>query len=222
MFGQQFPNPVASAAKWVFLGSFGVVLMGFLLGANFKDATWLNRDIAAAEADRINIENAHQQAINELQERHEAAKTDAEIQQIKREQELLDAQYQHDIQVLSQDLAHRDAAFKTRMTVLTFLGSALSIALVLGTFFWTGSKVLASISFDPTPTPKYIPPVKKKIVNLPERKTYDRWTDLNYRSQKRTAAQNQERKDRETRLKSVSDPAKMSGDKRNKLPLAGD
>lgn len=222
MFGQQFPNPVASAAKWIFIGFFGVVLMGFLLGANFKDATWLNRDIAAAEADRINIDNAHQQATYELQERLATAQTEAEIQQIQREQGLLDARYQHDIQALAQDLSHRDVAFKTWMTVITIFGGALSIAVVLGTFFWTGSKVLASISFDPTPTPKYIPPVKKRIVNLPERETYDPWTEPNYRSQKRTAAQDQERKDRETHLKSISDPAKMSRDERNKLPLIGD
>ena len=205
--------------------------MGFLLGANIKDATWLNFDIAAAQANRIQIENAHQQATYELQERLAVAQTEAEIRQIQREQSMLDAQYQYDVAALNQDLEHRDFAFRTRMTIFAIFGGALSLAIVLGTFLWTGSKVLASISFDPTPTPDYISPVAKKTVNRPARESHERWADPNYRRRMKAAAKNQERKERDqqkeaellaARMANTSDPAKISGDKRDKLPLAGD
>jgi hypothetical protein len=89
MFGQQIASPIASAAKWIFFGFFGVILMGFLLGANLKDATWLNSDIAAAQAEKTRMETAHQNEMNKLQEQLAAAQTDAEIQRIRREQERL-------------------------------------------------------------------------------------------------------------------------------------
>lgn len=222
---QQIQNPIASAAKWIFFGFFGIILMGFLLGANLKDATWLNPGIAAAQADRISIENAHQQATYELKEHLETAKTEAEIKEIERQQTLLDAQYRHDIQALNQDLAHQDLAFRTWMNVLTILAGAFALTLLLGTTIWVGSKAwvyIQSNSRKEEVMAKVAPTMEKRIPNLPEREPYDPWNDPNYRRQKRVAAQDQERKEREARMKYVSDPAKMSGDKRNKLPLAGD
>jgi hypothetical protein len=234
MFGQQYTSPAATAAKWIFFGFFGVVLMGFLLGANLKDATWLNRDIATAEARRIEIDNAHQQEMNQLNEQLATAQTQAEIRQIERQQALLDAQYQHDIQALSQELAQQDLAFRTWMTVLTIFAGAFALALLLGTTIWVGSKAWVYVQSSPpkeVPMAKYIPSVEQWIPNLSEREPYDPWTDPSYRRRMKTAAKDRELKEREeqneaellaARMEYVSDPAKMSGDKRNKLPLAGD
>jgi hypothetical protein len=107
MYGQQFSNQGSSAAKWIFTGFFGVMLVVFLLGMNIKEATWLNSGIAKAEAERIQVETAHQQATNELQIRRETAQTEAEIRQIQREQEKLDAQHAYDLHILDQDIANR-------------------------------------------------------------------------------------------------------------------
>lgn len=231
MFGQQFANPFASAAKWIFFGFFGIVLMGFLLGADLKNATWLNAGIAAAEANRIDIENAHQQATYELQERLATAQTEADIQQIRREQQLLDAQYQHDIQALNQNLVHDDLAFKTWITVLTILAGTFALMLFVVTTIWAGSKAwvyIQSNSRKEEAMAKIVPPMEKRIPNLPERQPYDPWSDPTYRHQKRAAAQDQERKDRQklqtpaAHMTYISDPAKMSGDKRNELPQTGD
>jgi hypothetical protein len=195
---------------------------GALMGLGFAGTDLFNPHTAAAEANRMNIDAQHQQTMYQLDEQLAAAKTEAEIKEIQRQQVLLDAQYAHDIQALNQDLAHRDVAFKTWMTILAFLGGALSIAIILGTFLWTGSKVLASISFDPTPTSKYIPPVEKKIVNLPEREPYDPWSEPDYRRQKRVAAQQEERREREelqalaARMKTLSDSVQMSAEEYNK------
>ncbi len=234
MFGQQFTSPIASAAKWIFFGFFMVVLMGFLLGTNFKDATWLNRNIAAAQADRISIENAHQQATYELQERIAAAQTEAEIREIQRQQALLYAQYQHDIQALSQDLTHRDAAFRTWMTVLTIIAGAFALTLFLGTTIWVGSRARVYVQSNlakEVPMAKVVPPVEQRIPNLPEREPYDPWTDLNYRRRMKAAAKNREQKEREekkeaellaARMTYLSDPSKMSRDQYGRLSQAGD
>jgi hypothetical protein len=232
MYNQNSP---ASGAKWFFFLAMVILLVTFALGFNVKDATWLNREIAIAQADRIKIENAHQQATYELQERLAAAKTEAEIKEIQRQQSLLDAQYQHDIQALSQDLAHRDLAFRTWMTVLTILASAFALAFLISSIILVVSKarvyVHSNLSKE-VPMAKYVPPVKQWIPNLPERQPYDALKAnqilfekrLNERWQEITA-EREKQKDLEllaARMKYITDPAKMSGDKRNKLPLAAD
>lgn len=79
---------------------------------------------------------------------------------------------------------------------------------------------------------KYVPQVEQWIPNLPERQPYDALDPnqvlfenrLNERLQE-IAAEREEQKEAEllaARMKHITDPAKMSGDKRNKLPLAGD
>lgn len=234
MFGQQYASPLASAAKWIFFGFFMVVLMGFLLGTNFKDATWLNRDIAAAEADRIKIENAYQQETYNLQIRLDTAKTEAEIREIQRQQALLDAKYAHDIEALSQDLAHRDLAFRTWMTVLTILAGAFALMLLLTTTIWVGSRARVYVQSNlpkEAPMAKNVPPVAQRIPNLPEREPYDPWADPNYRRRMKTAAKNQEQKAREEQkeaelkaacMKHIPDPAKVSRDQYGGLSQAGD
>lgn len=208
--------------------------MGVLLGADIKDATWLNSDIAAAEAERIHIENAYQQETYNLQIRLAAAKTEAEIKEIQRQQALLDAQYQHDIQALSQDLAHRDLAFRTWMTVLTILAGAFALTLLLSTTIWIGARARVYVQSNlpnEVPMAKNVPPVAQRIPNLPEREPYDPWADPNYRRRMKTAAKNQEQKAREeqkeaellaARMTYFSDPAKVSHDQYGGLSQAGD
>jgi hypothetical protein len=234
MFGQQYTSPIASAAKWFVVAFFGVIVMAILLGADLKDAKWINPNIADSEAYRIRIEAEHQRAINELKERLTAAQTEAEIHEIERQQARLDAQYRHDIQVLNQDLAHRDLAFRTWMTVLTILVGAFALTLFLATTIWVGSRARVYVQSNlpkEVPMAKSIPPIEQWIPNLPERKPYDPWADPNYRRRMKTAAKNRERKEREEQSEEellaapmtyISDPAKISGNKRNNLPLAGD
>jgi hypothetical protein len=226
-----FPNQVSSAAKWIVIAFFGVVMMAILLGANIKDAKWLNSDIAEAEAHRIQVEAVHQQATYEIQERLAAAQTEAEIKEIQRQQALLDAQYQHDIQALNQDLAHQDLAFRTRMTVLTILASTFALLLFVVTVIWVGSRTwvyIQSNSQKENTMAKNIPPVEKWIPNLPEREPYDPWNDPEYQRQQIAAARDQERKEREeirtivARMKGLSNAEQVSKSQYNNLPLAGD
>lgn len=221
-------------SKWFFFLAIVILLGAVALGFNVKDAKWLNKNIANAEAERIQVEAAHQRATYEIQERLAAAQADAEIRQIQREQQLLDAQYAHDIQALNQDLAHRDVAFRAWMTVLTLLAGAVSLTLFFGVIIWIGAKAwvyVQSISPKEVPMAKKVPPVEQRIPNLSERELYDLWADPYYRRQMRTAAQERERQAREEqqqaeliemRMRHVADPAKMSRDQYNSLPLTGD
>lgn len=220
MYGQ-YQNLAASAAKWIFSGFIIVVLMAILLGADIKNATWLNSNIAAAEADRIKMESAHQHATYELQERLATAQTEAEIREIQRQQGMLDAQYQHDVQALSQNLAHQDLAFRTLMTFLTMIASVLAAALFVNTVVWTSSKALVairSVQRKEEPVMKSIPPVEKRIPNLPERKPYDSWNSPAYRRSKRAAARRAEREAIAVRMMTFRDPGRMSTEEYNKSP----
>ncbi len=84
MYGQM-QNPAVSAAKWIFVGLFGVVTMGILLGADITSATWLNPEIASAEALRLEIEARHMEETYKLQELLAQTQTEAEIRAIERE-----------------------------------------------------------------------------------------------------------------------------------------
>jgi hypothetical protein len=233
MYGQ-FQNSTASAAKWFVIAFFGVVAMAILLGANLKDAKWINPNIADSEAYRIRVEAEHQRAMDELEQQRVAAQTEAEIQEIQRQQALADAQYQHDIQALDQDLQHQDLAFRTWMTIFTIVASTFSLTLLLATTIWAGSRARVYVQSNlakEVPMAKHVPHVEYQIPNLPERDMYDPWADPNYRRRMKKAAKSKEQKERgeqleadllAVRVKYVSDPAKISGDERNKLPLAGD
>lgn len=230
MYGQ-FQNSASSAAKWIVIAFFGVIVMAILLGANIKDAKWLNSNIAEAEAHRIEVEATHQQATYEIQERLATAQAESDIKQIQREQMLLDAQYQHDIQALEQDIAHSESAFRTWMTIFTILGSALAIALCAGTIIWVGSRAwvyVQSNSQKDKIMSTNTPPVEKWIPNLSERQSYDPWMAPEYRRQQIAAARGREQKEREetliltARLKGISNAQQISKGEYDDLPLAGD
>lgn len=234
MLGQQMPNH-AAATKWTFFGFFVVILMGFLLGFNIKDATWLNRDIASVEAERIAIDNAHQQAMYRLAEEKAAAQSDAEIREIKRQQDLLDAQYRHDIQALEQSLAHRERAFQTLMTVLAYIAIAFALVLVIIPTLWVAARawvyIHANLSGE-TPAVKNAPREVIRIKNRAVRKPQDSAARQHSLYQKRIDERLREIEDErkkqqqpdilDLRMKRFSDPAKIGRDKYGRLSLAGD
>jgi hypothetical protein len=206
-----------------------LLMAGLMMGLSVAGIDLLNPNTSAAEANLMNIEAAHKQATYEVQERLDAAKTDAEIQAIQRDQDLLNAQYQHDIQILAQDVANRQTAFKTWMTILVIIGSAMSIAIVISTIMWVGSKVLVNVRSIPSyekPTHTFIPPIEKTIHPLPEWEPYDPWATPIYRRQRIKGARQEERKQRKediaARMESFRDPARMTKEEYNKRPLAGD
>jgi hypothetical protein len=216
-------NPLEGLVKIILV----LTGLGAFMGALVSNTDLLNPNTSAAKVSQMNVETAHQQAVYQLEERLAVAKTDAEIQAIKREEIFLNAQYEHDIQILAQDLAHREIAFKTLMTALVIIGGALAVALVLGSILWVGSKALVNIrsaQLDAKSERTYLPLIKRNIHPLPERESYDPWSSPVYRYQKRMAAQQEERKDREKEniisMESFKDPSRMSAEEYNKIPRA--
>lgn len=72
----------------IFLFFVGLIIIGFLLGSNITDATWLNPNIAQAEAERTIAETSRQQAI--LNQQLANAKTEVEIQVLQLELQSLE------------------------------------------------------------------------------------------------------------------------------------
>ena len=224
-----FPNQVSSAAKWIFLGFIIIVFMAILLGGNIKEATWLNSNIAEAEAERIQIESAHQQATYELQERLAAAQTEAEIQQIQREQKMLDARYEHDMKILAQDVVNRQRWTDTGVNLVIFAGGATGISAAIGIVIVAIAKTLAILRSAPRGQPDVAPsrpaPAMQTVEPLPKIKPYDPWSLPTYRRQKIKAARYEERKRRKveigSRMNAFKDPTRMSKEEYNKKPLAG-
>jgi hypothetical protein len=240
MYGQQFSNQGSSAPKWIFFSLFGIILMGFLLGMNIKDATWLNSGIAEAEAQRIQIDSAHQQAAYELQERKLAAQTDAEIRQIQREQEKLDAQHTHDLQVLNQDIATRQRWADFRITAATILSMGAGILGALSIFTLVVAKAIVMVRAVPNPahiaTAPRVLPEMRIIPPMPERQPYepldvpqqpveDPSQLYDRRVEERFQEVTQQKKEASllgARMKATMDPARMSSAEYNKRSLAGD
>jgi hypothetical protein len=239
MYGQM-QNPAASAAKWIFFGFFGVILMGFLLGANVKDATWLNSGIAQAEAERIQVETAHQQATNELQIRRETVQTEAEIRQIQREQEKLDAQHEYDLHILDQNIANRQSWADFWITAARFLSIGAGVLAALSIFTLVVAKSVAMVRVVPSATPvisapRTVPEIQM-IPSVPERQSYEPLDvpqqfveDPSQLYDRRVAERFQEVTQQKTeasilaaRMKATIDPARMSSTEYNKRPLAGD
>ena len=235
MYGQ-FQNSVSSAAKWIVFALFGVIGMAILFGANLKDAKWLNSDIAEAEAHRIQVEAAHQQATYELQERLTAAQTEAEIQQIQREQKLLDVQYEAEIQKIAQDVVNRQRWADVKINLVIFAGGALSIVTMLGGLIIAIAKAIAILrtapkNQPPAPPTRSLPDIQV-IWPLPERvsdeplKTPQQSADplqqhFEMRLNEEFARAMAEQKERDeviSRMRSILDHARMSKSQYNGLP----
>lgn len=103
------------------------VILGFMLGLNVKDAYWLNSDIAAAQAEQINVQTEMQQRILEL----EVLKRQAELEELiaLQEQQLrLEQELQAQRALQAQQLSVQEKTLEiTRISVLTMSISVLGL-----------------------------------------------------------------------------------------------
>jgi hypothetical protein len=200
-----------------------LLIAGLLIGVSASGTDLLNPHTSAAEANRVNAETAHQQALYQLQERLATTQTEAEIREIRRQQEFLEARHSHDVQALSQDLVHQDLEFRTWMTVLVMIFGALTVTLFLSTVIWVTSRAMVYIRSIPQKgesMTKYIPPIEQRIPNLPERQPYDPWNSPAHRRSKRTAARQAEREAIAARMMSFRDPGQIGTEEYNSSPEA--
>jgi multidrug efflux pump subunit AcrA (membrane-fusion protein) len=234
MYGQ-FQNSVSSAAKWIVVAFFGVIIMAILLGVNIKDAKWLNPSIAKAEAERIQVEAAHQQATYEIQERLAAAQTEAEIKEIQRQQALLDAQYAAEMQKIKQDIVNRQRWADVRINLFIVAGGALSIVTTIGGLILAIAKAIAILRSAPKsqPSARSLPeiqmiwPVSESATNeplktpQPSANLIQQHFEMRLNEElARVMAERKERDETISRMESALDPARMSKNQYNTLPHA--
>jgi hypothetical protein len=208
-------------------------MAGLVTGLSASGTDILNPNTSVAEAQQMNMETAHQQAVYQLQERRETAKTEAQIREIDLQQTLLDAQYQHDIQVLNQNLAHREMGFKIWMAVIAMLGGAIAATVFVGSTILIGSRALvyvrSSASYkrpiEERPMTNRVPPPETKV---PIREAYDPLDvkailyekRLNERLQELSPDHTDLDDDEilEARMRAAVDPARMSSQNYSKRP----
>ncbi|MBV6396089.1 MAG: hypothetical protein HFACDABA_01677 [Anaerolineales bacterium] len=193
-----------------------LLVAGLVMGLGVAGIDLLNPTSSAAEAARTNIDSAHIDAMNKIEERRQAAKTDAEIQQTQREQKMLEAQYEHDKRALELDLKHRALAFQAWMTILTYFAAAISIAIVIVSFAWAFFRKPAAAIALPAAN------VRMAATNQNEQEKDD---VKKYWQERRQWARDNEEWFRsvtlmEARLKAATNSQASSDKQRSNLPLA--
>jgi hypothetical protein len=209
-----YTSGISSGAKWIFMIAILITLLSIFAGFNLKDATWLNSEIAKAEAKRIDIETKHQQAIYELQEQLARAQTEAEIQAIQREQNLLNAQYEHDMQILAQDVINKQRMADVIINIAIYVGTSTGITAAISVLIISIAKAVTILR--PTPasqsamtTTRTVPAIQI-VKPVLKREPYEPWLSREYRRTKIKEARYRERASRRAE----------SGKNRNKMPLA--
>jgi hypothetical protein len=219
-----------------------LLVAGLVVGLSVSGIDLLNPNTSAAEANLMSIEAAHKDALYKLEETKRTAQTDAELRQIQREQELLDAKYEHEKQRLTQDLTNRQRWTDAAINLAVFFGKASGLALVLaamGAVIASIVKAIASARSAPAErhpaTPSHAMPEIQIVHPLPERQSYEPldWSQPNSESLQELHDRRLEERMREItqpketdranpRMRAVSDPARMSSTEYHKRPLAGD
>ena len=193
-----------------------LLVAGLVLGLSLAGIDLLNPNTSAAEANRMDIESAHKQAMYGLEERRAAAQTESEIRQIEREQKMLDAQYEHDIQALTLSLQHTDLAFKTLMIILTFLAGAVSVSITVISIVWVASRKSAATKGQVVS--------EQRLAQTPNAEQKDDEMKKYWQQQRQWARDNEEWFRSvalmEARLKTATNPQSPDSDQRSNLPLA--
>ncbi len=187
-----------------------LLVAGLVTGLSAAGTDLFNPNTSQAEADRVRAETTHQGVMNELQERLESAKTEAEIASIQRQQEAEQKRFEEEMKYIEQLYAKKLTAYdrwiKVRDILLLVFGSVFSLGFLV--FIFAKSALML----------RSIQPAPQQVVNDEEVKQY-------WRNRREMACAN-ERWFRSTalmeaRMKAVCNPASMSKEQYNNLPLAG-
>lgn len=204
-----YGNTISSGAKWIFFGFVGVVMMAILLGTDLKKSTWLNREIAAADARDKNVETAYKEQQYQLTMAQEQMRLEAERERLVAERETQKA-------LDAQKIANRQVAFETWMTVLSWVGGALCIVLIITTVIVVTAWGLPRIK---NTTPRTPIGRSAHLLNPEEDDEIKKY----WRKRREMARENEQwfrnMALMEARMKAAVDPGSISKDRRDKLPL---
>lgn len=94
-------NGHSTGAKWFFFLAIVVLLGAFALGANVKDAKWLNREIASATANEMNVATDIDRQKAELDLQVLRTQTEIQVAEMKRQAEYEAAKQQQELNALT-------------------------------------------------------------------------------------------------------------------------
>jgi len=129
-------NEHSTGAKWFFFLAIVVLLGAFALGTNVKDAKWLNREIASATANEMNVATDIDRQKAELDLQVLKAQTEIQVAQMKQQAEYDAAKQQQELNASTaatiQKANFQNGFYNTvnfgLMVVMIVLGAALAIA----------------------------------------------------------------------------------------------
>jgi len=125
---------------------------GLITGLSISGVDILNPQTAKAEANRMIVETNHQATMYEQEERLAATETNARIQTIEREQDIAEAQAKYEKEMLALDLRKKEHSAATWSLLVTWFGGAMSIAIIISSVLWVGSKAIVIVKSTPINT----------------------------------------------------------------------
>ncbi len=192
--------------NWITGFTIIILVFGLMFGLVVSGINpWKN----PAEAERIKAETAHLSVVHGLDEQLQQAKTEAEIASIQRQQEAeqkrFEAEQLYIEQLYAKKLTAYDGLMRVRDTFLLALGLSMSGSL----FLFVGGKVLVMYRTIPVQNQKF----PRNAVIKQDWQRQIEMARTNERLFRSTAVM-------EARLKAVSNPASITKQQRDNLPLA--
>ncbi len=129
-------NSLATGAKWFFFLTIVILLGAFALGFNVKDATWLSREIAFAEAHEMNVQTDIDRQKAELDLQVLQTQTEIQVAEMKRQAEYEATKQQQELNAATTAAVQR-ANFQAGlyhtlnfglMVLMIAVGAALTLA----------------------------------------------------------------------------------------------
>lgn len=114
---------------------------GLITGLSVSGVDILNPQTSAAEANRMDVETDHQEAMYEQQERLAQTQADAQIQTIQREQDMANAQITFDKEMLALEVRNQERWAIAWQQIVVWFGGAFSIIVTLFAVLMTYARV---------------------------------------------------------------------------------
>lgn len=197
---------------------------GLITGMALSGTDILNPQTSMAEANQMNVEAAHQQAIYAQEERLADTQTNAQIQTIVRQQSMADVQAAYDREMLALRVRNRERTAAAWLQIAVWMGAAFSVSLVIATFLWVGSKAIANVKNGPASPVSGIGITQNNMPDPWRSEEYRRARILEAKRREQTEhleALSREQEELYRRMQSLSEPNPTGKAKYDDLPLAG-
>lgn len=198
-----------------------LIVAGSIFGMSASGADIFNPAASAAEANRINVETDHQQAIFEQEQRLTEVQVNAEIEAIQREQEIAKQKAElaltYEQKVNEAKLAGYESFISLRNILIWALGIVASIGSLLAIGLTLGPKAILMLR---------APILTTETAGIKNEVNNDPWKSKEFRKQmvkraRATEAAMRLTKTNQQHIAPFYDPSVVTKEGRNKLPLAG-